>query len=116
MENGNDEESEMSLIPYYSGLMPAWLWVAALVTVWGWASVPLANAETLEEGVQRQTAEASGSAAADKASMNESAADIPAEVRKRIPVFYSEIRRPVRVKLDKDFRIGDLDLRPKGLF
>jgi hypothetical protein len=38
------------------------------------------------------------------------------EFRKRVPVLYSEIRRPVRVKLDKDFSPGTINPRPKGFF
>jgi hypothetical protein len=38
------------------------------------------------------------------------------EFRKRVPVLYSKIRRPVRVKLDKDFSTGTINPRPKGFF
>jgi hypothetical protein len=97
-------------------ILAAWLWATLLV-----AGVSVANAERQEETAQRQTAKVSGSAAVSKACKNKSASDIlvkdmPAEVRKRIPVFYSEIRRPVRVKLDKDFYTGTVNPRPKGFF
>ena len=97
------------------------LWVVAPSVVLGWAGIALADAEQRrhEEAVQRP--EATGSAAASKACKNASAkaiqtAEFSAEVRKRIPVFYSEIRQPVHVKLDKDFRITESNPRAKGFF
>jgi hypothetical protein len=105
--------------------MLVWLWITALAVVSGWAGVSVANAEQRqEEVVRRQAAEAFGSVVEGKACKKKSTkaiqvVDIPAEVRKRIPVFYSEIRRPVRVKLDKnykDFRFMQKEARPKGFF